>query len=94
MTARNEKTIVIDSVVNGTTDREARPKRWIAAIVQMCTEKKVSEKLNNLKIENYVPTQLEIHQWSDRKKKVERIVIPMIVFVFTDEMTEKQLLSL
>ena len=79
------------SIVNGTTDREAHPKRWIAALVQMCLEKRVGDKLTRLQIENYVPTQTEIHQWSDRKKKIERIVIPMIVFIHTDEMTERRL---
>ena len=79
------------SVVTVTTDREAHPKRWIAALVQMCTEKKVGERLTKLGVENYVPTQTEIRQWSDRKKKVERVVIPMVVFVHTDEKTERSL---
>ena len=79
------------SFVNGTSDREAHPKHWIAVLVQMCTEKKVSEKLCKLAIENYIPTQLEVHQWSDRKKKVERIVIPMVVFVKVDDVIERQL---
>ena len=74
-----------------TTDREAHPKRWIAALVQMCTEKRVGERLTKLGMENYVPTQTEIRQWSDRKKKVERVVIPMVVFVHTDEKTERSL---
>ena len=81
----------MESIVPVTTDREAHPKRWIAALVQMCTEKKVGERLTKLGIENYVPTQTEIRQWSDRKKKVERVVIPMVVFVHTDEKTERSL---
>ena len=81
----------LESIVPVTTDREAHPKRWIAALVQMCTEKKVGERLTKLGIENYVPTQTEIRQWSDRKKKVERVVIPMVVFVHTDEKTERSL---
>ena len=79
------------SVVSVTTDREAHPKRWIAALVQMCAEKKVGERLTKLGMENYVPAQAEIRQWSDRKKKVERVVIPMVVFVHTDEKTERSL---
>ena len=78
-----------DPVVSVTTDREAHPERWVAALVQMCTEKKVGDRLTKLGIENYVPTQTEIHQWSDRKKKVERVVIPMVVFVRADEATER-----
>ena len=81
----------LESIVPVTTDREAYPKRWIAALVQMCTEKKVGERLTKLGVENYVPTQTEIRQWSDRKKKVERVVIPMVVFVHTDEKTERSL---
>lgn len=60
-------------------------------LVQMCTEKKVGERLSKLGIENYVLTQMEMHQWSDRKKKIERVVMPMVVFVHTDEHTEKQI---
>ena len=80
-----------DPVVSVTTDREAHPKRWIAALVQSCLEKKVGERLDKLGVENYIPTQTVIRQWSDRKKKIERVVIPMIVFIRTDEMTERRL---
>ena len=90
-TIQKDSTTSPKSIVDGTTDRVAHPKRWIAALVQMCTERKVGERLDKLEVENYVPTQTEIHQWSDRKKKVERIVIPMIVFIHTDEMTERRL---
>ena len=90
-TCKTELDSCKDSLVNGTNDREAYPKHWIAALVQMNTEQKVSAKLNSLGICNYVPTQTEIRQWSDRKKKVERIVIPMIVFVQVDKETEKKL---
>lgn len=77
--------------VNGTSDRVAYPKYWIAVLVQMCTEKTVGEKLSKLNIENYVPTQNEVHLWSDRKKTIKRVVIPMIVFVKVDELEEKKL---
>ena len=81
------------SFVNGTNDREAHSKFWIAALVQMNCEKKVASKLDKLGITNYVPTQKEIHQWSDRKKKIERIVIPMVVFVQVDKEIEKSLIT-
>ena len=73
------------------SNREAHPKHWIAVLVQMNTEKKVSAQLDKLGIENYVPTQTEIHHWSDRKKKIDRIIIPMVVFVFLHEEEEVQL---
>ena len=80
-----------ESVVSVTIDREAHPERWVASLVQICMEKKVGERLKRLSIENYVPTQTEIHQWIDRKKKVECVVIPMVVFIRTDEATECEL---
>ncbi len=91
MTASIDKAKAEASIVNVTTDREAYPKRWIAALVQMCTEKKVGDKLRKLNVENFVPTQVEIRQWSDRKKKIERVAIPMVVFIYTDQKQEKQL---
>lgn len=68
-----------------TDEREAHPKCWIAALVQMNCERKSAEKLSKLGILNYVPIQEEIHQWSDRRKKITRVVIPMIVFIRVDE---------
>ncbi len=76
------------SLVNGTNDREAYPKRWVAALVQMNCEKKVASKLDKLGITNYVPIQKEVHQWSDRKKIIDRIVIPMVVFVHLSQNEE------
>lgn len=70
-----------DSFVNVTNDGEAYPKRWVAVLVQMNCEKKVAAKLDKMGIANYVPVQQEEHQWSDRKKKIDRVVIPMVIFV-------------
>jgi transcription antitermination factor NusG len=69
------------SPVNGTDDREARSFCWYAARTQMNCERKAEKEFKGIAIETYLPTQEEIHQWSDRKKKVQRIVIPMILFV-------------
>lgn len=69
------------SFVNGTNDREAHTKFWIAALVQMNCEKKSEAKLNNLGFETYLPIQKEERQWSDRKKIIDRIVIPMVIFI-------------
>jgi len=69
------------SLVNGTNDREACPKRWIAVLVQVNCEKKTATRLGKVGYETYIPTQQEVHQWSDRKKKVNRLIMPMVVFV-------------
>jgi transcription antitermination factor NusG len=63
-------------------------KRWLAAYVKMHHEKKVRDHLTSLNIDNFLPVQTEIRQWSDRKKKVERVLIPMMIFVNVD--TEEQ----
>ena len=81
------------SLVNGTSDREAHPKYWTAVLVQMCTEQKVSTKLNKLGITNYVPTQTEIHQWSDRRKMVDTVLLPMMVFVHVNPKERMEVLS-
>ena len=79
------------TAVNVTDDREACPKQWVAALVKVHSERSVSKKLQGMGIECWVPTQSEVHQWSDRKKKVERVVIPMIVFVHVPQSTIRQL---
>ena len=70
-----------ESLVNGTNDREAYPKRWIAVLVQVNCEKKTATRLGKVGYETYIPTQQEVHQWSDRKKKVDRLIMPMVFFV-------------
>jgi transcription antitermination factor NusG len=72
------------SPVNGTDDREARSFCWYAARTQMNCERKAEKEFKGIAIETYLPTQEEIHIWSDRKKKIQRVVIPMILFVKMD----------
>lgn len=73
---------VCDPFVFVTSDREACSKSWYAALVQMNCEKRAATKLTRLGVTNYIPVQHEVHRWSDRKKKIDRIVIPMVVFVY------------
>lgn len=87
----DSKNKVAIAVANGTNAREARPEYWVAALVRMNTEKKVCAALDKMGVKNYLPVQTEIHQWSDRKKKVERVVIPMIVFAKVNEEYERQI---
>ena len=49
--------------------------------MQSCLEKKTAERLKAMGVEYYLPIQSEIRQWSDRRKKVDRLVIPMMIFV-------------
>ena len=56
-------------------------RQWLAAYVQSCLEKKTAERLKAMGVECYLPVQSEMRQWSDRRKKVDRLVIPMMIFV-------------
>ncbi|MBD5268358.1 MAG: UpxY family transcription antiterminator [Bacteroides sp.] len=67
------------SPVNGTDDREAHSKFWIAAYTRPKSEKKAASELSKI-MKTYVATQTLIRQWSDRKKKIESVVIPMVIF--------------
>lgn len=83
----------VESLSSGTNEGEAYTQFWAAVLVKINTEKKVSEKLNALGIHTYLPVQSEYHKWSDRRKKIDRIVIPMIVFVKIDRTLERRLLT-
>ena len=78
---------------NGTGEGVAYSKRWYVALVRMHHEKKVAERLNKMGIENLVPVQQELHQWSDRRKMVESVLLPMMIFVHVDPKERKEVLS-
>ena len=69
---------------SGTGEGVAHSKRWYVALVRMHHEKKVAERLSKMGIDSFVPVQQEIHQWSDRRKLVETVLLPMMVFVHAD----------
>ena len=78
------------SAPDGAVDREARPKFWIAAYTRPKSERKAAKELGKLNIETYVPVQTVTHQWSDRKKKIDIVVIPMVIFA---RITKEDLLT-
>lgn len=80
----------ISSSANVTDDREACPANWYVARVQMNCERTAAKKIASLGIETYVPTQTVVRQWSDRKKKIEKILIPLLVFFRAEEAVAKQ----
>lgn len=73
---------------------ELKEKHWLVAYVQSNREKKTYERLVTLGIESFLPLQDEIHQWSDRRKKVQRIIIPMCIFVRVAYSERLQILQL
>ena len=54
---------------------------WFALYTKTNFEKKVTEGLLSNDIEAYCPTFKTLKQYSDRKKKVEKILLPNYVFV-------------
>lgn len=66
--------------VDGTDEGEAVPRHWYVVKTRMHGERQMVKRLSNCGVEIFLPVQKELHQWSDRKKQVERIVIPMLVF--------------
>ena len=78
----------------GTGEGVAHSKRWYVALVRMHHEKKVSQRLSNMGIDSFVPVQQQIHQWSDRRKAVDTVLLPMMVFVHADQKERMEALSL
>lgn len=56
-------------------------KKWFVVYTKSRCEKKVVENLTKAGIENYLPLRKELVQWSDRRKEIEKIIIPSYVFV-------------
>lgn len=64
------------AIMNETPDR-----KWYVAYVRLFHERKTAEKLSAMGIRSFVPVREEIHQWSQRKKKVMRVLIPQMIFI-------------
>ncbi len=56
-------------------------RQWLVAYVHSCMEKQTASALENMGIDHFLPVQTEVRQWSDRKKKVQRLIIPMMIFL-------------
>ena len=77
------------------TDRSvACSRRWLVAKVRIFHEKKTAERLVKMGIECFLPVQQESHQWSDRQKTIDRVLIPMTIFVHVDPSEQKEVLTL
>ena len=90
--SKNDKQEVLPTNVIGRS--VAHSKRWLVAIVRICHEKKTSERLTKMGIENFIPIQREVRQWSDRRKVVDRVLLPMMLFVHVDPKEQKEVLTL
>lgn len=73
---------------------ETPVRKWYAAYVRLFHERKTAEKLSAMGIESFVPVREEIHQWSQRKKKVMRVLIPQMIFIHATPEERLEALSL
>jgi len=55
--------------------------RWYALHTRARHEKAIEHRLRDHGLETFVPTTVEVHRWSDRKKKVEVPLFSCYVFV-------------
>jgi len=65
---------------------------WYVGFTRSCLEKKVGESLAALGVEYYLPIQKVRRKWSDRIKVVDKLVLPHMIFVRTDQDTRVKLL--
>jgi transcription antitermination factor NusG len=61
--------------------QEQEKLRWYALHTRARHEKAVERRLSDQGMETFVPTTMQVHRWSDRKKKVEVPVFSCYVFV-------------
>ena len=69
-------------------------RHWYAAYTKLFHERKTAENLQKLGIRSFVPVREEIHQWSQRKKKVMKVLIPQMIFVYGTEKERLEALKL
>lgn len=68
-------------------------KKWYVLYVKMHHEKKVAQRFENRGTECFLPIQTIVRQWSDRKKKMEKVVIPRMLFVHVEDQERVELLQ-
>ena len=69
--------------------------KWYVAIVNSRHEKAVGDKLREISVESYVATQKEVRLWKNgRRKTIDRVVIPSVVFIRCTEEERRHLVTL
>jgi len=76
MPVREGTPVKEDTPVNKKTERA-----WYALYTNSRAEKRVSDRINEMGIETFLPLQKTLRQWSDRKKLIEKPLISSYVFV-------------
>jgi transcription antitermination factor NusG len=60
-------------------------KKWFALYTKPRNEFKAEVQLNDISVENYLPTLTTLKQWSDRKKKVTDPLFRGYIFIHSNE---------
>ena len=69
--------------------------KWFVAIVNPRHEKAIADKLMNINVTCYVASQKEFRIWKNgRRKTIDRVVIPSMVFVHCSEKQRRLLVTL
>jgi len=72
------------------SSKSSLSKHWFVVYCKPNTEKKTSERLTEIGINTYCPTQTVVRQWSDRKKKIRVPVLPSMILVHLREKDRNQ----
>jgi transcription antitermination factor NusG len=94
VTGSHEVCFELNAITLQTEYEKGNNRQWLAAYVKMHHEKKIRDRLTSMGIENFLPVKRESHQWSDRQKDVERVLIPMMIFVRVNNVEKISVLSL
>ena len=68
-------------------------RNWYIACTRSCQDRNVAQALSARGYEVYVAIRREVRQWSDRKKVVDRLLIPRSVFVRCTESERRNSLA-
>ena len=93
MTGSHEVCLVLNTMTLKLESGKDPNKQWLAAYVKMHHERKTRDRLTAMGIVNFLPAQMELRTWSDRVKEVERVLIPMMIFVYVDRIEQLEVLK-
>lgn len=68
-------------------DKESLPLKWYAAKTNFSIEKKIKQLLERLKVEHFIPFRTTIEEKNGKKVKLEKPVVPNLVFIHSDYAT-------
>lgn len=77
-----------------TNPTDISERHWYVAYTKLFHERKTAENLQKMGIRSFVPVREEIHQWSQRKKKVMKVLIPQMIFIYGTNEERLEALSL